>query len=386
MSTTSATSRISGYWSGPAGSEVVDTFASVTALIADEITVRDGSVKTRGWTIRAGEMLLGAADNGRPIYGYPVPGSPAWITFGPGSGELLVAGVDFKISSDYAWFDKDPILNAPVTYLTWSGGAASTAADGWWGEHLRPTEAVEPQVGTIAAMSAAIAALCDSPATSQTETVEDVWYDSPGTYRVVTDIAGYTLPTGDTASVVVGDVLSPGTPLGTAWELTRLGPRKPALAHMTTPANFHLGVTDGGITWFDTSVALIVDTVDDRTRVRWPLGGTQQDVDDFWDASHAYGTEEGARSLAQGMDTRANPTGDPGPESLPTHVNPLEFVCRELFAGTAYVLVVRPDKFGVDGEADAAKRALRIRNASGPHVTIFEYEDEIPELSQVTPS
>ena len=235
-------------------------------------------------------------------------------------------------------------------------------------------------------MSAAIAAMCDSPATTQTETVEAVWYDSAGVYRVVTDIAGYVLPEGDTASVAVGDVLPLGTPLGTAWTLTRLGTRKPAIPHMTTPASFHLGVTTGGITWFDTTVALIVDTVDDRTRVRWPLGGTQQDVDDFWDASHAYGTEEGARSLAQAMDTRANPVGDPGPESLPLYVNPLEFVCRELFGGAAYVLVVRPDMFGENGETDATVRGETIRAAAGPHVAVFEYEDEIPETPQVTPS
>lgn len=385
--TASATSRLSGFWSGPTGTEAVSLYAQAVALIADETAVRDGSVKSRGWTIRAEEMVTGAAGNGRPVYGYPAPGEPAWITFAPGTGNLLVAGVDFKTSDDYVWFDTDPLLIASVSYLTWSGGSASAAADGLWGEHLVHPESVQPQVGTVAALSDALVELCDSPATTgKTETVEDVWYDSAGAYRVITDIAGYVLPAGDTASVTTGAVLPLGTPLGTAWTLTRLGPAKPALAHLTTPADFHLGVTVGGITWFDTTVALMVDTVDGRTRVRWPLGGTQQDVDDFWAASHAYGLETGARTLAQAMDTRADPVGDPGPASLPVYVNPLEFVCRELLAGTGYALVVRPAVFGPAGVASATQRASVVRAAAGPHVTVIEYEDEIPQTAQVTPS
>jgi hypothetical protein len=361
-------------------------YAQAVALIADETAVRDSPVKTRGWTIRAEEMVTGAADNGRPVYGYPAPGEPAWVTFAPGTGSLLVAGVDFKTSDDYVWFDNDPLLSAPVRYLTWSGGSASAAADGLWGEHLTYPDPAQPQVGTVAALSAALVEVCDSPATVGNDTVLDVWYDSAGVYRVITDIAGYVLPAGDTASVEIDAVLPPGTPLGTAWTLTRLGPTKPALTHLTTPADFHLGVTVGGITWFDASVAVMVDTVDDRTRVRWPLGGTQQDVDDFWDASQSYGLEVGARTLAQAMDTRADPVGDPGPESLPAYVNPLEFICRELFGGTGYVLVVRPGVFGPDGVTDATRRASVVRAAAGPHVTVIQYEDEIPQTAQVTPS
>lgn len=385
--TTPASARISGFWSGPTGTGVVTLYAQAAALIAGETAARDGVVKSRGWTIRAGEMVTGAAADGRPVYGYPAPGDPTWVTFAPGAGGLLVSGVDFSTADDYVWFDKDPILTAPVKYLVWSGGTPSTAADAVWGEHVVRPPASQPLVGTVAAMSAAVATACDSPATTAVyETVEDVWYDSAGTYRVTTDIAGYVLPIGDEAAVEVSDVLSLGSPLGTAWTLTRLGPAKPAIPHLTTPAEFHLGVITGGITWFDTSVALIVDTVGDRTRVRWPLGGTQQDVDDFWTASHAYGTETGARSLAQAMDTRTAPVGDPGPESLPTYVNPLEFVCRELFGGTGYVLVVRPDKFGPAGVTDAALRAASVRAAAGPHVAVVEYEDAIPQTPQVTPS
>lgn len=383
--TTAATSRISGFWTGEV-SAVVDLYASACALIADETGVRDGAVKTRGFSIRADQMVLGAAGNGRPTYGYPAPGSPAWITFGPGSGPLMVAGVDFTTSGGYVWFNADPVLTAPVRYLVWPAGSAVTAADGWWGEYKAPPAAAAPQVGTVAALSAALAGLCDSPATGAAgEVVDDVWLGG-GAYRVVTDIAGYALPEGDTPVVGIGDVLPLGAPLGAAWTLTRLGPGKPDIEYVTTPASFHLGVTSGTITWRDLSVPTVVDTVDDRTRVRWALGGDQADVDALWTASHAYGTEDGARSLAQAMDTRADPVGDPGPESLPTYVNPLEFVCRELFGGTAYALVVRPDKFGPDGETDAAVRAATVRAAAGPHVVVFEYEDEIPQLPQVDPS
>lgn len=383
--TTSATSRISGFWTG-GSSEVVSLYASACAVIADETAVRDGAVKTRGFSIRADQMVLGSAGNGRPAYGYPAPGAAAWITFGPSAGPLLVGGVDFSVSDDYVWFNADPILTAPVRYLTWSSGTALTGADGWWGEYQEPPPAVEPPTGTVAAMSAAIAILCDSPATGAAgEVVEDVWLGGDA-YRVVTNIAGYALPAGDAAAVVVGDTLPLGSPLGTAWTLTRLGPNKPGLPYITTPASFHLGVTTAGITWRDSSVPTIIDTAGDRTRIRWALGGTLSDVNAFWAASHAYGTEVGARSLARAMDTRTGATDDPGPGSLPTYVNPLEFVCRELFGGTAYLLVVTPDKFGPDGETDAAARAATVRAAAGPHVTVIEYEGAVPQTPQTTPS
>lgn len=384
---TTATSRLSGFFTGAGSSPVVNLYASACAVIAGETGVRDGSVKTRGWSIRADQIVVGSTDNGRPVYGYPAPGTPAWVTFGPGSGALLVAGVDFDTSDDYVWFHKDPILSAPVKYLVWVDGSPVTAADAWWGDHLFAQVSVEPLEGTVAAMSQAVSSACDSPCTANPyETVSAVWLGPDSVYRVATDIAGYVLPEGDTPSVSVGDVLPLGSPLGTAWELARLGPDASGLDWFTTPASFHLGVTTGGITWFNENTPLIVDVVDDRTRVRWSLGGTQQDVDDFWDASHAYGTEPGARSLAQAMDTRQFPSGDPGPESLPTNVNPLQFICRELFAGTAYCLLVRPGKFGPDGVADAAERATRIRAAVGPNIAIFEYEDSIPQTPPVDPS
>lgn len=365
----------------------MDLYASAAALVADEAGLRGGSVKTRGWSLRSDQMVTGAAANGRPVYGYPAPGTPAWVTFGPGSGNLLSHGTDFSVSSDYVWFHSDPLLDAPVKYLVWVSGVPVTGADAWWGEYRAPSEGAPPLEGTVAAMTSAISIVCDSPATTgEYETVEEVWEGEDGSYRVVTDIAGYLLPQGDTPSVTVGAVIPLGSPLGSAWELTRLGPTKPDLDWFTTPASFHLGVTTGGITWFDTTTPTIVDVVGDRTRVRWALGGSSGDVNDFWDASHDYGTEPGARSLARAMDIRANPVGDPGPESLPVAVNPLEFVCRELFAGTAYCLLVRPDKFGPDGLTDASARAIAIRRAAGPHITVFEYEDEIPQSPAVTPS
>jgi len=374
-----------GFWAGGYAFDVVDAYASACAYVTEHAAgVSGGAVSA--FTVAATDRQT-ITPGGAPGYGYPAPPvEPVWIASDLVGGRVFVSGVDFyyDAAAETVWFDEDPLLASATRRLIWVDGVPVEAADLFYCAVAAPA-APTHEAGTTAALVAAIAAACDSPAAGDAETVEAVWADATGATRVVTDAAAYRLAAADPPAVAAGSVLRPGDPVGTAWTLTRLGPAAPALAHLTVPAEYHQGVTAGAITWYNGTRATIVDTSGGRTRVRWMLGGTQADVDAFWAASHATGTAAGQTLLAKSM---VNPdmTGtDPGVGAVPPSVNPLEFVCRELFAGTAYLLMVYPAKFGPAAQTAAARRAATAA-AAGLFAAVFEYEDVMPALTERTPT
>ena len=340
--------------------------------------------KVRAWTLSSSDRVTDTS-SGRLAFGYPVPqNTPVWIAADLIGGRVLAQYLDYVIEDGYVWFDEDPLLWATVKRTVWTSGSSIVVADLFYCS-LQPETTVPPDSGTYRALTTAIATSCDSPCALSTELVEDIWQGHNGKWRVVTDEHAYVLEETDVPVVAIGDTVRQGSPIGTAWELTRLGPALPDLTHITTPATYHQGVTTGGITWYNANTPLIIDTVSSRTRVRWSLGGTLADVDAFWTESHTRGTASGATSIAQAMDIRDNPTNDPDYTSLPVYVNPLEFICRELFAGNAYLLLVRPSRFGPDATTTALRQSAT-RLAAGPYTTIFDYEDSVPALTDTSPT
>jgi hypothetical protein len=369
-----------GAWDG--GPPPVDDYARAAALVAA------GTV--RGWALRADTRTDAAADNGRPVVAHPAPVSdPVWVDVDPATGVVLGRGVDFDAADGAATveFDTDPLAAAAAGYLVWPGGVATPAADVWYGP--APPAAVIPgyQAGTYAALAAAYAGACDSPATAATaETVEAVWRGPDGVWRVVTDVAAYRLPAYDApnAMVVAGLTLPAGTPLGTAWTLTRLGPDLPDVDYLTVPAWYTQGVTTGNVTFYPGPTPLVISSAGGHTVVKFALGASAPDLAAYWAASDARGQESGARSLAHALDTRANPVGEPGPESLPVVIRPLEFVCREVFAGTAFQVVLEPSRFGPAAAADVDRRKA-VTAAAGTSTCVFEWDGPSPSVPELSP-
>lgn len=372
-----------GFWD-VCPSAVVDDYAAALTLLADAAVSQFSTPAVKTFVVRADEVESAAAENGRGVYSYPAPpDAPAWVT-GPSSavGPVWCRGVDYELVDDRIVFDVDP-LETFTPRTVWVAGSPVAAVDLWYGRSAAARDATEKEPGTYAALVAAVTAACDSPAAGGTETVEAVDSDATG-YRVVTDAAVYRLAAADTPAVSVGDVLSAGDPLGTAWALTRLGPTKPTLTHLTLPVEFLQGATVGGITWYDEVVPVAVDTDSGRTRVRFRLGATDEtDFDAFWAAGHANGIANGL-TLADALDARTSPTTEPMAADLPAFVNPLELVCRELLCGNAWALIVRSDRLG-PAAAGSADRSVLVTRAAGPYAAVFEYEDDIPPLDPIDP-
>src|SRR5690606_17803300 len=81
----------------------------------------------------------------------------------------------------------------------------------------------------------------------------------------------------------------------------------------------------GGLTFENKDVPLVVESDGVYTRLSWELGGWDQDVRRFFDQLHARGLAN-PPTLAQLLDRRTNPAGEPTAANLPATINPLAFL------------------------------------------------------------
>lgn len=367
-----------GFWGSVAPSPVIDALAAGCTVIAEGAVAGAAAPSATVLVVSSPDATAVAGTNGRVATAYPAPGlTGVWCATDTVGAPALCVGLDFSVGPDTVTFDTDPLT--ATGYPVWSGGAPVHTGVLWVGVPGVPAAGPVTDATTYTAATAALARYTGSPCTSDAETVEDVFVGPFGS-QVVTDRGVYRLGPADAPSVAPGALLGPGTPVGSAWTLTPLGPDKPALGSVTTPARLLQGSAPGGVTWYDETVPLVVDVVDGRTRVRFSLGAASQDeFDAFWAASHTNGVANG-RTLAQALDTRAAPTGDPDATSLPASVNPLELLCRELLATNAYLAVVDPSRYGPG--ADASVPVER----PTPYTTVIVYPAPVPALTRYTPS
>jgi hypothetical protein len=98
----------------------------------------------------------------------------------------------------------------------------------------------------------------------------------------------------------------------------------------------------GDITFENKSTPVVVEpNVDGYTKVSWDLGGFPFDIVKFWDDVHAAGIAKN-QTLAMLLDVRSEPVGQPTAASLPTTINPLQFLTDNLLRNNAYIVKVKP--------------------------------------------
>jgi len=177
------------------------------------------------------------------------------------------------------------------------------------------------------------------------ETVELVEPDADK-LNIITDKHVYQFPLGTTALVTVGDSVSAGDPLTDLMQIFELN-RGETLSASTIPA---LTVGPGvlawgfwsGITFENETVSTVVEEdVDGYTKISWELGGFPFDVVKYWEDVHAEGVAAD-KTLAMLLDIRDNPIGQPTAASLPTEINPLQFLADNVLRNNAYIVKVKP--------------------------------------------
>lgn len=339
--------------------------------------------EVKGVILSSADRVSGSAPDSRLVWGYPLDDDfvPTVIALSAVSGPVWTTGIDFYVD-DRIWFYVDPLLEAAVApKLSYSGGETSAVV---WASAATPTPAsVRARVGTYLALTEALAHVYDSPRFTVASEVESIETLYDGQVAVTTGAESFVLPVGATAAVAVGDTVTTGDPVGNAWRLVRLGPTAP------TEPSVAVGLTalptglSAPLVWYNTPVATVVDDVGGRTRIRWPLGGSGADVTAFWAASHDAALA-GRVSMANLLDLRAHPFGEPQVTDLPSVVTPAEVLCRVLVGGCGYMVLTVPAAYGPDA-LDAADRLATLRVAAGTSAGVFEFEGGVPTTPAVLP-
>ncbi len=85
-----------------------------------------------------------------------------------------------------------------------------------------------------------------------------------------------------------------------------------------------------------------------RTRVSWEISGFAADVTRFWDAVHANGVARG-QTLANLLDIRPHPVGEPTAASLPATINPLGFLIANFLRSNCFLIRIDAAALTVNG-------------------------------------
>lgn len=207
------------------------------------------------------------------------------------------------------------------------------------------------------------------------ETVEDVTSNSDR-LLIITDKNVYTFSPNANAIVAIGDTVLGGEQLTDALRVIDLS--SGARDYSDVPAlTFGNSFLSGG--YFSTltfenkqvDVEYLGTDEDDKAVVIFQISGFPGDIEAFWEQAQTLGKESGKETLAELLDTRANPVGQPLPAFLPATVNPLEFVIENILKNNLTIVKVRANSIGSD--APGLNLFKYLRNIILPHTTFVVF-------------
>lgn len=219
----------------------------------------------------------------------------------------------------------------------------------------------------------AVSAACGVPlAREDGEVVEHVLRDNSRLW-VVTDRSAYPFHPDSEVLVAAGDVLRAGQPMTDALQFFEFGRGEVPEADRVRALSVGRGFLAAGyhqeLVFENRDVPLdVTEGVDGYTRVAFELGGLPGDVEKFWDDVHAAGVAAG-QTLAMLLDRRANKSGQPTAAALPATVNPLAFLCQNVFRNNLFLARVRPHLFG--GNALGLHCLRHLRKLIPPHTAMI---------------
>ncbi len=234
----------------------------------------------------------------------------------------------------------------------------------FWNQHVNGPN--------VADMQTYLAALAGAPLVRNPSEVVEVIRSEADSRLIVTDQTVYRVPLTANVVVAVGDTVRAGDILTDAVQIQELSRHEPDysnLSAITLSPNFLSGGYFGELTFHNRRVDIeyLGPDANNRTVIRFEVTGFPADVDKFWEDVQNRGTAPGQKTLAELLDTREEPVGQPGPLNLPSQINPLEFVLDNLMRNNLFVIRVRQASFGEDALGTGLFRYLR--EVIPPHTT-----------------
>lgn len=173
------------------------------------------------------------------------------------------------------------------------------------------------------------------------ETVECLRRDNTK-LNIITDKNVYQFPLTANAIVTPSQTLRAGDFLTDTLQIFELNRGQlPPIDALTLDHGFLAGGYHSGITFENKQVPVTVTpAVAGYTKIEWSLGGFPPDIEKFWQDVHAAGVSTGT-TLAMLLDKRKTPVGQPTEASLPSQINPVQFLIENVFRGHVTIVKLR---------------------------------------------
>lgn len=182
----------------------------------------------------------------------------------------------------------------------------------------------------------------NAPVADTTETVEAI--HSHIRKVVVTNKRVYFLSPRSEPTVSVGDEVSLGQSLSNALVVKELrrGSDLSEVKAITLGKGFINNEFSYDLTFLNDDTPVDVDDKGPVTELKFKVSGHPFDVDRFWEIVHANGVKRD-RTIAMGLDLRADKVGNPYKESLPSTINPLQFLINEIIPGGLTLVTIKAE-------------------------------------------
>ena len=219
---------------------------------------------------------------------------------------------------------------------------------------------------TLESLQKLMAAVSGSPIViDPAETLEIVQQETDS-WLVVTSSHVYRFPLAATpvVSLTEGEtILHAGDSLSDAVKIVELGGSAPDYSQLPSIALSNRLISGNymaELTFRNEVDNLQVSTdADGKTNAKFPVYGYPGDVEEFWASAHANGKLPGNKTLAELLDGRATPFGEPGPLALPATINPLQFVLSNFFKNNLFLIEVNLSSFDVNSPGVSLLQSLR---------------------------
>ena len=218
-----------------------------------------------------------------------------------------------------------------------------------------------------------------------TETVETI-VTEPDRQLVITDKNVYEFSSNASIIVSVGDDLVAGQTMVDDFSIVDLSGSDvdssniPALAF---ESSFLSGGYFAELTFENRTVSLEYLGLDEDNKavVTFEIGGFPGDVDLFFEKAQTLGKQPGSQTLAELLDTREHPVGQPMPMNLPSTINPLDFVLDNMMKNHLVLVKVRTSAILQDAPGLTILRYMR--NVIPPHMTFIVYVELTPDADTI---
>ena len=216
-----------------------------------------------------------------------------------------------------------------------------------------------------------------------TETVQVVTADN-ASQLVITDSNVYRVSNNATVTVSVGDVLHAGDSICDAIKIIEFigsNPDYSSLDEITLYSNLISGSYSGGLTFKNHNVSLDYVGLNSNGKavVKFEVIGATSDVNAFWTNSQTAGEASGQKTLAELLDVRTNPIGQPGPASLPATINPMTFVLSNFLKNNLFVVKINVNSFGAGAPGLGFFDLLR--EVLPPNIIFLKFVEELSSSS-----